>query len=88
MRKKLSIRWAILAILLGALIGTVFGQVIGLILPDGIVKEFFLRSAVFGFSPTTVNLVILTFTLGMTFKLNIIGVIGILLAAHIFRWYV
>jgi hypothetical protein len=65
----------------------VIGEVIALLLPDGVVKEFFLKSISFGFSPTEVNLVILAFTFGMSMKINIIAVIGIFLASYIFRWY-
>ena len=87
MRRRLSIGWVLLAVILGALMGSALGEVIGLILPDGVVKEFFLRSISFGIDPTPINLVIITVTFGFTFKLNIIGVIGIIIAAYIFRWY-
>ncbi|MBN1998797.1 DUF4321 domain-containing protein [candidate division KSB1 bacterium] len=77
----------VLVIFVGALVGAVLGELVGLVLPDGVVKDFFLRSVSFGFSPTTINLVLLTFTFGATIKLNIIGVIGIVLASYVFRWY-
>lgn len=88
MRHRLSIGWVLLAVILGALMGSALGEVIGLVLPDGVVKEFFLKAVTFGIAPTTINLAIITFTLGFTFKLNIIGIIGIILAVYIFRWYV
>ncbi len=88
MRRRLSIGWVLLAVILGAVMGSALGEVIGLVLPEGVVKQFFLRAATFGINPTTINLVIITLTLGFTFKLNIIGIIGIILAAYIFRWYV
>ncbi len=87
MKKRLSIGMILIAVVLGALMGSVLGQVIGVVMPDGVVKDFFLRSASIGFSPVLVNLVIISFTFGFTFNLNIIGVIGIILAAYIFRWY-
>lgn len=86
-KRKFSLGMVLIAVVLGALIGSALGEVIGLVLPDGVVKDFFLRSASFGWSPVLVNLAIVTFTFGFTFKLNIIGVIGIILAAYIFRWY-
>jgi len=85
MRKK-KFGFIVLILLLGGLVGAALGQVLSLILPEGVVKDFFLRSVSFGFSPTTVNLVTLTFTLGFTFKINIIGVIGIILLAYLLRW--
>ena len=87
MQRKHTFLWIFLAIFLGALIGGVLGEVIALVIPSGVVHDFFLRSVIFGFSPTTINLVLLTFTIGFTFKLNIIGVIGIFLATYILRWY-
>ena len=75
------------SIILGALLGSAIGEALGVILPDGVVKDFFLRSISFGISPATLNLVLITFTIGFTFKLNVIGVIGVFLATYIFRWY-
>lgn len=85
MRKK-SLGWILIIILLGALMGSALGEVLGLVLPLGVVKEFFLRSAEFGLGPATLNLVVFTFTLGFSIKLNVIGVIGIGLAAYFLRW--
>jgi hypothetical protein len=85
MRKK-RLGFILIILLLGGLVGTALGEVLTLILPEGVVKEFFLRSASFGFSPTQINLVIITFTLGFSFKINIIGVIGIVVVGYMLRW--
>jgi len=85
MRKK-SLGWILVVIVLGAFIGTALGEVLAYILPQGVVKEFFLRSAIFSMGPATLNLVVFTFTLGFSFKLNVIGVIGIGIAAYFLRW--
>lgn len=87
MKRRLSIGWVLLAVVLGAVMGSALGEVIGLVLPEGVVKDFFLKSASFGIAPTAINLTIIIITFGFTFKLNIIGVIGIIVAAYIFRWY-
>ncbi|MBD3386264.1 DUF4321 domain-containing protein [candidate division KSB1 bacterium] len=87
MWRKHTLGWIILAILLGALIGSVFGQILGLILPDGVVKDFFLRSVDFGFGPLDIDFVMISLTLGLYIKFNITGVLGIVLAAYILRWY-
>ncbi|MCK4893661.1 MAG: DUF4321 domain-containing protein [Calditrichia bacterium] len=85
MRKK-SLGWILIIILLGAFMGTALGEVLAYILPLGVVKEFFLRSAIFSVGPATLNLVAFTFTLGFSFKLNVIGIIGIGIAAYFLRW--
>jgi hypothetical protein len=85
MRKK-SLGRILVIILLGALLGTTLGEVLALILPEGVVKEFFLRSAQFGIGPTTLDLVIFTLTLGFSIKLNVISVLGIGITAYLLRW--
>ncbi len=87
MRLKISFAWLVTIIIIGAVIGSVLGQVLGLVLPAGVVKQFFLRSVGFGFSPVTLDLALISFTIGLSLKINVIGVIGIFLATYIFRWY-
>jgi len=86
MHKK-SLGFVILIVFLGAMIGSALGELLSLLLPVGVVKQFFLRSATIGFDPFTVNLGIIHFTLGFKFILNIIGIVGIAFAAYLLRWY-
>lgn len=85
MRKR-SLGWILIVILLGAVMGSILGEVLGLILPEGVVRDFFLRAAQFSVGPATLNLIVLTCTLGLTLKLNVIAVLGIVLAAYFLRW--
>lgn len=85
MRKK-RLGFIFMVILLGALAGSAVGEILGLVLPDGVVKDFFIRSASFGIGPTLVNLVVLSFTFGFTIKVNFIGVFGMILFAYLLRW--
>lgn len=84
--RRISFRLLVLIIILGALIGTVIGQ-ITLLLPEGVVKEFFVRSVTSGFGPATLDLNVFSLTIGFTFNLNISGVIGIAIAVYMLRWY-
>jgi hypothetical protein len=77
----------ILVILLGAMAGTILGEVIGLVLPDGVVKEFFITHWNLKLDPTTLDVVLFSLTIGFTFKVNLIGFIGIGIAIYILRWY-
>ncbi len=77
----------ILFLFLGAIIGSTLGNLIALLLPDGVVKQFFIRSATIGFDPFTVNLGFISFTLGFKFILNVIGIVGIAFTAYLLRWY-
>ncbi len=74
-------------LIIGAILGSGLGEIVGLIVPEGVVKQFFLRSVTIGFDPLTLNLGIMDFTFGFHFVLNVIGVVGIAFAAYLLRWY-
>ena len=85
MRKKSAI-FIIFIIIIGAMIGTALGEVIGILLPGGVVQDFFLKSASASVGPGTIDIILMTLTLGFSFKINVMGVIGILIAAYALRW--
>ena len=85
MRKK-STAFIAFIIILGALIGTALGEVIGILIPAGVVQDFFLKSASASIGPATLDIILFTITMGFSFKLNITGVIGVLIAAYALRW--
>ncbi len=85
--KRKSVAFIVLILLLGALVGSALGEVLALILPDGVVKEFFLGAISGGLEPTTLNAVLFTITIGFTIKLNVIGIVGIVVVAYLLRWY-
>lgn len=84
-RKPLG--FVVVILLLGAMLGTLIGELVGLILPEGVVKEFFLKSGTLTLENTTLNAVLFRLTVGLSLKLNVVGVIGILLAIYMLRWY-
>ena len=85
MRKK---GWAfyLIVIFIGALIGSALGEVIAFLIPDGVVKDFFLKSVTASIGPGTLNIIVLTLTFGFSIKLNIMFVIGVLITAYFLRW--
>jgi hypothetical protein len=85
-RSKRSLGFVTLVLLLGALLGTLLGELIGFLLPEGVVKDFFLKSGSLGFGPATLNAVLFSITLGLTFKINVVGLIGIGFAIYLLRW--
>ncbi len=76
-----------LLLVMGSVIGSVVGDAINAVLPESVVKQFFLRHLVdFSFGPATVNLNVVSFTLGFSLNINIIGVLGIVIIAYLLRW--
>ncbi|NIR52768.1 DUF4321 domain-containing protein [candidate division KSB1 bacterium] len=84
---KKSLGQILLVVILGAMVGTLFGELLTLLLPTGVVKEFFLKTAHFGFGPSKLDVTLFTITVGFTIKLNIVGLIGIAVAIYLLRWY-
>ena len=87
LRSKITVGKLVFTFFAGAIIGTLAGKLIALALPDGVVKDFFLVSVDPGFSPATLDIGICTLTFGLTLHINMIGVIGIIVAIYILRWY-
>jgi hypothetical protein len=73
----------LIIVVIGALLGTMLGELLGAYLPDGAVKNFFLKSITFGLDPSTLDLHILTLTLGLILKINVLTVIGVIAAGII-----
>jgi uncharacterized membrane protein len=75
----------LIIVIIGALVGTMVGELLGAYLPEGGVKNFFLKSITFGLEPATLNLYILTLTFGLILKINVVTVLGIIGAGFILR---
>ncbi len=87
MAKKLDSVVVLLVILiLGALIGSVIGEVIGTLAPGGYLEKVFSRGVNPGISPPAIlDLKVITLTLGLTVKINLASLLGIVLALLIYR---
>ncbi len=77
-----------LVFFLGVVLGSVVGEVIGHILPsDNVIRELFVSGKEFQVGPVYCNLVVFTFTIGFSLKVNLVSVLGIILVAFLLRWY-
>jgi hypothetical protein len=87
-RKRRSLGFVTLVILLGAIVGTLLGHLLGMILPDdSVVEEFFLKSGDLALGPGTLNAGIFKLTLGFELHINVVGLIGVIVAVYLLRWY-
>ena len=79
----------------GAIIGGVLGNLMGWILPEGVVKDFFLTSITFDIGSTigneigviVIDLNIITLKFGLSLALNFTSVIGLATAYYILRYF-
>jgi len=85
--KKRELTFITTALILGAIMGGLIGDVIGSYLPPGGPKDLFSKSYQIGFGPSRVDFWALSFTIGLTFKVNFISVLVVLLVIAYFRWW-
>ena len=87
---KKSIYFILSLILLGCVIGTALSMLIGYVIPEGVVRDFFILSQSFGFGASEnnwVNLGPLRFKLGFFFDVSILSIVGILISWYILRYF-
>lgn len=72
--------------LFGALIGSVLGEILALLSPEGLMEKIFTRSISFGLDPPgRLDLRVFSVALGFTFKMNLLSLVGIFLAAFVYK---
>ena len=85
-----SIIYIIIVILLGCILGTALSLLIGTIIPDGVVKDFFIlsKSLGFGHSPNNwINLGPLRLKIGFFFDVSIVSLLGVFISWYILRYF-
>ena len=92
---KRSISVIILILFFGTLFGTLVGELLGFILPDSVVKEFFLKSVDFNLAGLvgsetgviTLNLIMLSIQFGLALTFNFTSIIGFASAYYFLRYF-
>lgn len=76
----------VLVIVAGLVVGSLIGELLGSLVPPGWGQDFFTRGPTIGLtSPATLDLRFLAVTFGFVFKVNVVGVLGIVIAALALR---
>ncbi len=92
--KKRSWGYITLGLVVGALIGSLLGNFFGWILPEGVVKDFFLIGVSFDLAGLvgsesgviTLNLIIITIKFGLSVAFNFTSLIGLATAYYFLRF--
>jgi len=95
MSNKRSIKLILIILFLGAMVGTVMGELLGYVLPEGVVKQFFLQSAEFSLGgllgaeneAVSLDLGVFALILGLRIKLNFASLIGLATAYYFLRYF-
>ena len=76
----------LVAIVAGFVIGSLLGELFGQLVGAGWARDLLTRGPTIGLtSPATLDLRLLSITFGIAFKVNVVGVLGILIATLIVR---
>jgi hypothetical protein len=76
----------VLIVAAGLVIGSLLGELVGGLLPAGLVHDLLTRGPQIGLTPpATVDLRFAALTFGMMLKVNVVGVLGVVLAAFALR---
>ena len=85
--KGREVTFLIVALLLAAVIGGLIGDIVGTFLPAGAAKTLFTKALKVGFDTIKVDFYAISFTFGLTLKINFMSVLVILLVIVYFRWW-
>ncbi len=92
---KRSLALIALTLFVGAMAGTLTGELFGWILPEGVVKDFFLTSVTFDLAGLVGNesgvivldLIMFTLKFGLSLKINVTSIIGLASAYYFLRYF-
>lgn len=73
-------------VLAGLVIGSLLGELVASVLPSGVIRDILTRGPQIGLTPpATLDLRFAAVTFGMMLKVNVVGVLGVMLAAVALR---
>ena len=76
----------LLVVIAGLVVGSLLGELLGSLLPSGRIQELIARGPTIGLTPpATLDLRFLVLTFGLSLKVNLVGVVGVVIAALTLR---
>ena len=76
----------LMILLAGLVIGSLLGDLVASLLPSGIIRDVLTRGPQIGLTPpATLDLRFAAITFGMMLKVNLVGVLGVVIAAVAMR---
>ncbi len=76
----------VLIVVAGLVVGSLLGELVASLLPSGVIHDLLTRGPQIGLSPpATVDLRFMALTFGMMLKINVVGLVGVALAAFALR---
>ena len=82
-----TFKFIFLVLFFGVIAGTAISMFLGFILPDGVVKDFFLMYQELGWQRTTLNLGVIKITTGFLFSISVCSLIGLFMSWYFLRYF-
>lgn len=84
--KRTRFKAAIVVLILSGIVGNLFGVFLGAVLPEGSLHDFLSRGKAFGLHPPlSVDLWIVSVSIGFNVKLNICGLLFMILGLILYK---
>ncbi|MGH7313822.1 MAG: DUF4321 domain-containing protein [Candidatus Rokuibacteriota bacterium] len=86
MAARRGLALVVLVVVAGLVLGSLLGEVLGALLPSGRLQALLTQGPTFGLTPpATLDLRLLSLTIGFALKVNLVGVVGIVVSALVLR---
>jgi hypothetical protein len=81
-----SLGLIVLILVAGLVVGSLLGELVASLLPSGLIHDLLTRGPQIGLSPpATLDLRFMAVTFGLLLKVNVVGLLGVVLAAVALR---
>ncbi len=81
-----SFRLLLFFILLGGFLGGILSEILQRLSPEGFLPDIFVKGFAIGLNPPfAIDLHLITFTIGFTFQINLLTLLGILLGIFTYK---
>ena len=76
----------VLVIIAGLVVGSLLGELLGTLVPSGLAHDLISKGPIIGLTPpASLDLRFLALTFGLSLKVNLVGIVGIVIAAVTLR---
>ncbi len=84
---KRTVKFIFLILFFGVISGSAISMFLGFILPDGVVRDFFLMYQDLGWQRTTLNLGVVKITTGFIFSISVCSLLGLFISWYFLRYF-
>ncbi len=84
---KRTVKFIFLILFFRVISGSAISMFLGFILPEGIVRDFFLMYQDLGWQRTTLNLGVVKITTGFIFSISVCSLLGLFISWYFLRYF-